>query len=100
MNTVPTHHTLQEWVLFHVVILALLLLDLGVLNRKAHVIHVKEALGWSAFWIALGLGFGGWINYTLGHQAATEYLTGYVVEKSLSIDNLFVFLVIFRAFSI
>lgn len=95
----PLHET-QTWLLFNGLIILLLVLDLGVFNRKAHVIRLKEALGWSAFWVSLGLLFGGFVYEYMGHQAGIEYFTGFVVEKSLSVDNLFVFLVIFRAFKI
>jgi tellurite resistance protein TerC len=93
-------HGIWEWVAFLGVVLALLALDLGVLNRKDHVIGPREALGWSALWIALGLGFGGlvWLRY--GSGPGLEYLTGYVIEKSLSVDNIFVFVVIFGALGI
>ena len=93
-------HTYQAWLIFHAIIFGLLAFDLGVMNRKDHVIRVKEALLWSLFWIALGLSFGAYVWMRDGAAAGTQYLTGYVVEKSLSVDNLFVFLVIFRAFKI
>lgn len=95
----PTH-SLTWWVSFNILILVLLALDLGVFNKKAHVIKLKEAAGWSVFWIILGLSFGVFMWYEEGREIGMQYLTGYVVEKSLSVDNLFVFLVIFRAFSI
>jgi tellurite resistance protein TerC len=95
-----TTHSVQTWLLFNALIIALLILDLGVFNRKAHVIKLKEAFGWSVFWILLGLGFGAFVYNYMGHTAGIEYVTGYVVEKSLSVDNLFVFLIIFRAFKI
>jgi TerC family integral membrane protein len=108
------------WTGFILFILALLALDLGVFNRKAHVISVKEALGWSAFWIALGLlftiplyfgyqrhwmGLGSHLDtvdgvYNDGHRAAVKYLTGYVIEKSLSVDNIFVIALIFSYFGV
>jgi tellurite resistance protein TerC len=108
------------WTGFIVFVLALLALDLGVFNRKAHVIGVKEALGWSALWIALGLLFSIFIYFAYenrwmgiggtvddvdgvaldGRTAAVRYLTGYVVEKSLSIDNIFVIAMIFRYFAV
>jgi tellurite resistance protein TerC len=93
-------HTVQEWVLFHVLVFSLLALDLGVFNKKNHVIHIKEALGWSAFWIFVSGLFGLYVYNELGHQSGIEYFTGYVVEKSLSVDNLFVFAVIFEALKI
>ncbi|UOQ81158.1 TerC family protein [Hymenobacter sp. 5414T-23] len=88
------------WLAFNAFVLALLLLDLLVFNRKAHVVRMREALGWSAFWIALSLSFNYLIYRWLGKQAAMEFLTGYLIEKSLSVDNLFVFLLIFTYFKV
>ncbi|TGE06682.1 TerC family protein [Hymenobacter fodinae] len=88
------------WLAFNVFVLALLLLDLLVFNRKAHVVRMREALGWSAFWIALSLSFNYLVYRWLGKQAAMEFLTGYLIEKSLSVDNLFVFLLIFTYFKV
>ncbi|NVO86056.1 TerC family protein [Hymenobacter terrestris] len=88
------------WVGFNVVVLALLLLDLLVFNRKDHVVSMREALSWSAFWIALSLSFNYLVYQWLGKAAALEFLTGYLIEKSLSVDNLFVFLLIFTYFKV
>lgn len=88
------------WVGFNVFILALLLLDLLVFNRKAHIVSIREALGWSVFWIVLSLSFNLLVYRWLGKQAALEFLTGYLIEKSLSVDNLFVFLLIFSYFKV
>jgi tellurite resistance protein TerC len=88
------------WLAFNVFVVALLLLDLLVFNRKAHVVRMREALGWSAFWIALSLTFNYLVYRWLGKQAAMEFLTGYLIEKSLSVDNLFVFLLIFTYFKV
>ncbi len=88
------------WIFFHVLVFILLFLDLKVFHRKAHAVHVKEALGWSAFWIFLALCFNAGVYYFLGRQAALEFLTGYLLEKSLSVDNLFVFLLIFSCFKV
>ncbi|HYO09908.1 MAG TPA: TerC family protein [Tepidisphaeraceae bacterium] len=114
------------WSGFILFVLALLALDLGVFNRKAHVIGVREALKWSAFWIALGVLFSGfvyfgyqhhWLGLGLnadgtvradpidgvplqGHSATVKYLTGYVIEKSLSVDNIFVIALIFAYFGV
>jgi tellurite resistance protein TerC len=76
------------------------MLDLLVFNRKAHVVKMREALGWSAFWIALSLAFNYLVYRTMGQQAGLEFLTGYLIEKSLSVDNLFVFLLIFSYFKV
>lgn len=114
------------WVGFVVFILLLLALDLGVLNRKAHVIGVKEALGWSALWITLGLLFSIFVYFAYenhflgigmgengavkidpvdkapleGRGATVKYLTGYIIEKSLSVDNIFVIALIFAYFGV
>jgi TerC family integral membrane protein len=93
-------HGLWEWVGFLGFVLAMLALDLGVFNRKDHVIRPREALGWSALWIALALAFGALVWITSGREPGIEYLTGYVIEKSLSVDNIFVFVVIFGALGI
>jgi len=92
--------TLPLWVGFNLFVLIALILDLGVFHRKAHKIGIREALLASALWIALALGFGFFIWRAYGSQKGLEYLTGYVIEKALSVDNLFVFLVIFRAFRV
>ncbi len=88
------------WFGFVAFIVGLLLLDLLVFNRKAHEIKMREALGWSAFWVTLSLGFNALVFHFLGKQAGEEWLTGYVVEKALSVDNLFVFLIIFNYFKV
>jgi tellurite resistance protein TerC len=88
------------WVGFNVFVLAMLMLDLLVFNRKAHVVKMREALGWSAFWIVLSLTFNYLVYRTMGQQAGLEFLTGYLIEKSLSVDNLFVFLLIFSYFKV
>lgn len=88
------------WVLFAVVVVAALALDLGVLNRKAHAPSMREALTWSVGWISLALLFGVGIWVWQGREAALLFLTGYLVEESLSVDNLFVFLLIFSYFAV
>jgi TerC family integral membrane protein len=93
-------HGSWEWGGFLALVLALLALDLGVLNRKDHVIRPREALGWSALWIGLGLAFGAFVWARHGADSGLEYLTGYVIEKSLSVDNLFVFVVVFGSLGI
>lgn len=89
-----------KWGLFNLFILALLAFDLGVLNRKSHEVSVKEALAWSAFWIALALSFCGGVWWFNGHDKALEFFTGYVIEYSLSVDNIFVFILIFGYFNV
>ena len=87
-------------IIFHLVVAAMLALDLFVFNRKSHVISIKESLLWSALWIFLALLFDVYIYFERGTDAAFAFLTGYLLEKSLSVDNLFVFLLIFSAFGI
>ncbi|MDE2512361.1 MAG: TerC family protein [Elusimicrobia bacterium] len=88
------------WFLFVVAVAAMLAVDLGVLGVRAHKPSMREAAAWSAAWIGLALAFGGAIWALEGSERALLYLTGYVLEKSLSVDNLFVFLIIFRFFAI
>lgn len=108
------------WIAFIAFVLLLLALDLGVFHRKAHVVSVQEALRWSAVWLALGLSFSVFVYFAYdgqwfglgtmvdavdgvtnsGSMAAQKYLTGYVVEKSLSVDNIFVIAMIFGAFGV
>jgi tellurite resistance protein TerC len=91
---------LHIWAVFVVAVSAALIIDLGVFHRKAHTISTKEALLESAAWISVSLIFNVWVRFALGPQAGLEFLTGYLVEKSLSVDNIFVFLVIFEAFRV
>lgn len=88
------------WFGFTAFVVGMLLLDLLVFNRKAHEIQLREALGWSAFWVVLSLSFNLLVYRTMGHQAGLQWLTGYLVEKALSVDNLFVFLLIFTYFKV
>jgi tellurite resistance protein TerC len=88
------------WVGFNLFVLFALALDLGVFHRKAHKIKIREAAFWSVVWIGLALAFGYLVWHWYGAQRGLEYFTGYVIEKALSMDNLFVFLVIFRAFQV
>jgi len=103
------------WAGFILFVLLLLALDLGVFHRKAHVVSIREALGWSAVWVGLGLAFSGFVYFGYEHHwmglglavdavdgqindgtsATVKYLTGYVIEKSLSVDNIFVIAMIF-----
>jgi len=93
-------HTAWMWIGFNLLVLALLALDLGVLHRKGREIGVREALLLSLGYIVLALAFGGGVHYVLGPKAATEYLTGYLIEKSLSVDNIFVFVLVFVHFAV
>ena len=88
------------FIAFNVGVLAVLAIDLGVFNRKAHAPSVKEAAAWSSVWISLSLGFAGVVYLRMGSQAALEFVTGYLIEYSLSIDNIFVILLIFSYFRI
>jgi len=88
------------WVGFNIFVLAMLALDLGIFHRRAHIVGIKEALIWSAIWIILALTFNLGIYFWRGPETALEFLTGYLIEKSLSVDNLFVFLMIFSYFNV
>ena len=88
------------WLGFHVFVFAMLALDLGVFNRKIHAPSVKEAAVWSSVWITLALVFNLVIFKTQGPQHGLEWLTAYLLEKSLSVDNLFVFVLIFASFRV
>lgn len=94
MGTVP------RWIIFNVFVLISVALDLGVFHRRPRKITVRESALWSALWVSLSLFFGVGVFWFLGRQPALEFFTGYLIEKALSIDNLFLFLVIFRAFSV
>jgi tellurite resistance protein TerC len=88
------------WVGFNVLVLGLLLLDLFVFHREAHEVKPKEAAAWSVFWVVLSLLFNAFVFWQFGHQAGVEFLTGYLIEKSLSVDNLFVFVMVFSYFRV
>jgi tellurite resistance protein TerC len=91
---------LWMWLVFFAVVIILLALDLGVLHKKSEEISISESFKLSAFYITLGVLFGGWVWYQSGSQAGIEYLTGFVIEKSLAMDNIFVIAMIFGYFSI
>jgi tellurite resistance protein TerC len=93
-------HQLIFWIVFNVFVLGMLALDLGVLNRRAHVIKFREAIGWSVMWIALAALFAVGMYFWRGSETTLEFTTGYVVELALSVDNLFVFILIFRYFNV
>jgi tellurite resistance protein TerC len=88
------------WVAFNAFILVMLAVDLGVVHRRAHEVTLREALVWSAIWIALALLFALGVYAWYGSQPALEFLTGYLIEKSLSVDNIFVFVLIFSYFKV
>ena len=88
------------WGAFSVVVLVMLALDLGVFHRQAHEVRFRESLGWTLVWIALSLIFCGAIFYYYGSEKALEFLAGYVIEKALSVDNIFVFVILFSSFAV
>jgi len=88
------------WVGFNIFVLLMLALDLGIFHKTHHVVSVKEALIWSGIWIFFALCFNGFIFYIAGETKALEFLTGYLIEKALSVDNIFVFVLIFTYFQI
>ena len=88
------------WILFNLFVLAMLVLDLGVFHRRSHTVRFREALAWSALWIGLAAMFAILIFFWHGRTSSLEFVTGYVIELSLSVDNLFIFLLIFRYFQV
>jgi tellurite resistance protein TerC len=92
--------SLTTWLVVIAAILILIFLDLVTVSRKPHDVMFKEAAGWSIFYIALAIGFGIWVWQTAGSQFGTEYFAAYLVEKSLSVDNLFVFIIILTQFKV
>lgn len=88
------------WIVFNLFVVAMLVLDLGILNRRSHRVSFREALAWSGVWIALAAAFAVLELFWHGRAQALQFVTGYVIELSLSVDNLFVFLVIFRYFKL
>lgn len=93
------HHSIAFWIGFNLFVLAMLALDLG-LHRRSPVMSFKTAMAWTGFWIFLAAAFAGLIFFQYGKTSALQFTTGYLVEQSLSIDNLFVFLVLFRYFRV
>jgi tellurite resistance protein TerC len=88
------------WLGFNLFVLTAIALDLGVFHRKAHKVGIREAALWSVVWVTLAVAFGSGVWHWFGAQRGLEYFTGYVIEKALSVDNLFIFLVIFRGFRV
>jgi tellurite resistance protein TerC len=93
-------HPIWLWVGFGALILTMLSLDLGLFNRKAHTVTYKESAIWSCVWVSLAMLFAGVVFWHLGKQKGTEFLAGYLIELSLSVDNLFVFLLVFSFFKV
>jgi tellurite resistance protein TerC len=88
------------WAMFTTIVLFLMALDLGLFHRKAHAVGIREALIWSLVWVTLSISFGGWIYSKFGAVSGLEFFTGYLIEYSLSIDNVFVFVLIFSYFAV
>ncbi len=88
------------WLVFAVIVVTILIFDLGIMHRKEHEISAKESLAFSAFYVSVGLLFGCWIWYILGEVKAAEYFTGFIVEETLSIDNIFVMALLFSFFQV
>jgi tellurite resistance protein TerC len=88
------------WIGFIVLVLGLLALDLGVFHRDAHEVTFREALGWSVVWVSLALAFNGWLWWQHGREPGLEFLTGYLIEKALAVDNIFVILLVFATFNV
>jgi TerC family integral membrane protein len=88
------------WLAFNLFVLAAMVLDLGVFHRRPHKMETREALIWTLVWVGLSVAFGLSVMHFSGEQRGLEFFAGYVIEKALSVDNLFLFLVIFRAFSV
>src|SRR6476469_708049 len=92
--------TIWTWVGFTIFVLGMLALDLGVFNRKTHTVSIKEALIWSFVWITLALTFNVGLFFFVGSESALQFLTGYLIEKSLSVDNIFIFVLLFASFGV
>jgi tellurite resistance protein TerC len=88
------------WLVFNLFVLAAIALDLGVFHRRPHKMKTREAITWTLVWVGLSFAFGLGVMHFSGEQRGLEFFTGYVIEKALSVDNLFLFLVIFRAFAV
>jgi len=95
-----TWETIWPWLAFNAFVLGMLALDLGVFHRKAHAVTVREAATWSAVWVALALLFNIGIYLWKGQEPALQFLAGYLIEKSLSVDNIFVFVLVFTFFAV
>jgi tellurite resistance protein TerC len=88
------------WIGFNAFVLAMLAIDLGIFHRTAHTVSLKEATTWSLVWILLALLFNGILYFWQGPEIALQFLTGYLIEKSLSVDNIFVFVLLFTTFGV
>ena len=92
--------TIWLWIGFNVFVLAMLALDLGVFHRKAHTVSIKEASIWSVVWVTLAMAFNAGVYFFSGPEPALQFFTGYLIEKSLSVDNIFVFGLLFTYFNV
>ena len=93
-------HEAMLWVIFGAVILILFALDLGIFHKKSHEVGIKEALTWSGIWLIVAIAFNLLVYFWMGTEQAIEFAAGYLVERTLSFDNLFVFLLIFSYFKV
>ena len=100
MDLLLGNHSPGIWLGFLGFVAVMLAVDLGIFNRRPHAVTVKEALSWSLVWVALALVFFGVLHVYMSPEKATEFITGYLIEKSLSVDNIFVFVLIFNYFSV
>ncbi|MBP9090500.1 TerC/Alx family metal homeostasis membrane protein [bacterium] len=93
-------HSILQWGFFALIVIAMLAIDLGVFNKKTHSISMKEAGAWTVVWVLVSLAFAGWVWYSVGADSAGLFMTGYILEKSLSVDNLAVFIMVFAYFGV
>lgn len=93
-------HSLTLWIVFNIFIVSMLVVDLMIFNRKPHEISIRESLVWTGIWVALAIVFGIGLYFFMSPESSLEYFTGYLIEKSLSVDNIFVFLLIFSYFGV
>jgi tellurite resistance protein TerC len=93
-------HSIWEWLAFLSIIGFMLVLDLGVFHKKSHKVSIKESLAWTGVWISLAMLFNVWVYYKMGPQKGIEFFTGYIIEKALSVDNIFVISLIFTYFRV
>jgi tellurite resistance protein TerC len=88
------------WIIFNAGVLFLLVLDLGVFNRRAHEVSIRQAAVWSVFWVSISVAFNLWILHVHGGEKALQFFTGYIIEQSMSMDNIFIFILVFRSFGV
>jgi tellurite resistance protein TerC len=88
------------WIIFNAGVLLLLVLDLGVFNRRAHEVSIRQAALWSVFWVSVSIAFNLWILHAHGGEKALQFFTGYIIEQSMSVDNIFIFILVFRSFGV